>query len=77
LTGSCLRATIVLVGASATFSFDGRRILTSSLDATVPVFACDIRRSFEDLVARSEARLAGVARALMPAEWCRYLEPGD
>jgi hypothetical protein len=76
LTGSCLRATIVLVGASATFSFDGRRILTSSLDATVPVFACDIRRSFEDLVARSEARLAGVARALMPAEWCRYLEPG-
>jgi DNA-binding SARP family transcriptional activator len=76
LTGSCLRATIVLVGASATFSFDGRRILTSSLDATVPVFACDIRRSFEDLVARSEARLAGVARALMPAEWCRYLESG-
>ncbi|HXL44138.1 MAG TPA: hypothetical protein VN960_08790 [Gaiellaceae bacterium] len=76
MTGSCLRATIVLVGASATFSFDGRRILTSSLDATVPVFACDIRRSFEDLVARSEARLAGVARALMPADWCRYLEPG-
>jgi WD40 repeat protein len=76
LTLSCPRASIILVGANTTFSSNGRRILTSSLDGTVRVFTCDVRGRIEDLVALAEARLAGVPWALPPAEGRPYSGPG-
>ena len=61
---------------SASFSPDGQRILTSSRDGTVRTYTCDLCGGIDGLLALANARLAGMARPLTPAQRERYL-PGE
>ena len=47
---------------SASFSPDGRRVLTSSEDGTVRIYRCEICSGLDGLLALAKRRLAGFAR---------------
>jgi WD40 repeat protein len=48
---------------SASFSPDGRRIITSGDDGTVRLYACDVCPGIDGLVALAKRRLAAVTPA--------------
>jgi hypothetical protein len=59
------------VGAS--FSPDGRRILTTSADGTVRTYACDLCGGTQELLRIARAPLAALAENLSQEESGRYL----
>jgi WD40 repeat protein len=62
---------VSLMGAS--FSPDGKRILSTSVDGTVRTYLCELCGKTPDLLRIARARLAAVAENLSPAERDLYL----
>jgi hypothetical protein len=58
---------------SASFSPDGKHILTSSRDGSVRTYFCEVCGGIDELLAVADARLAGLERRLTPQERERYL----
>jgi len=58
---------------SASFSPDGRTILTSSRDGTVRTYRCDLCGGLDELLALARRELARTNRDLTPDERRRYL----
>ena len=61
---------------SASFSPDGRRILTSSRDGTVRTYSCELCAGQDELLVLAKARVAALSRLLKPAERARYIPAG-
>jgi WD40 repeat protein len=62
---------------SASFSSNGRLILTSSRDGTVRIYRCEICGDLADLIKIAKRRLAGTKRVLTADERKRYLGRGS
>jgi hypothetical protein len=62
---------------SASFSPDGRRILTSSRDGTVRSYLCQLCGGIDALLGLADTRIAGLARLMTPAQRERYLPAGS
>jgi WD40 repeat protein len=58
---------------SASFSPDGRRILTSSRDGTVRTYLCELCGGIDDLQRLANERMAGLSRGLTQIQRRRYL----
>jgi WD40 repeat protein len=58
---------------SASFSPEGRRILTASDDGTVRLYTCGICARIPGLVRLAEERLVQVSRGLTPPQRRKYL----
>jgi WD40 repeat protein len=59
---------------SASFTPDGRRIVTASEDGTVRTYRCAVCGPLDELVVLAERRLRATDRALTPSEQTRYLD---
>jgi WD40 repeat protein len=62
---------------SASFSADGKRILTSSRDGTVRTYKCELCGGIDELLTLSNTRLAALSRFLTPDERTRYISAGS
>ena len=58
---------------SASFTPDGRTIVTSSADGTVRTYRCDLCGGLDELLTLAQRQLAATHRTLTPAERRRYL----
>ena len=58
---------------SASFTPDGRTIVSSSADGTVRTYRCDLCGGLDELLTLARRQLAATHRTLTPAERRRYL----